>query len=110
MNPAKIAMLGLVGAAMFCVGMIVSFYPVHAPAGFYSMETFVCNDTKVIEQTLTEKYHENEIGHGVDDDGKLWRLFGNEKTFSIVKTSTSGVSCLAGAGTDWEAIKPGDKT
>ncbi len=94
---------------LLCLGLFSS----SARAEFYIQHMLACDDVKVFEKDLKEKYHEDVIAGGIDGHGNLVRVFSSGKTWTIVRTSPKGVACTFDAGDDWEVIKPevsGDKT
>lgn len=94
---------------LLCLGLFAS----NAHAEFYIQHMLSCDDVKVFEKDLAEKYHEQVIAAGVDGHGNLVRVFSSGKTWTIVRTSPKGVACTFDAGDGWEVIKPeiaGDKT
>ena len=55
---------------------------------------------------LARDYGESLAGQGLTDDGQLVELFvGDRRSFTLIITASSGVSCMLLAGGDWEQMK-----
>ena len=77
-----------------------------ANAEVYMMQTLNCDDVKVFEKELTEKYHEQQIAGGFDVKGNLVRVFSSDHTWTILRTSPNGLACTFDDGSDWKTLKP----
>lgn len=94
----------IVFATLFCLMLITI-----AHAEIYTMATLVCDETKVFLNELTNKYHEQEVAGSVDGNGNLVRLFKSDKTWTLLRSTPSGISCTLDAGQNWETLIPGNK-
>ena len=100
----KTALSLIIGAALLCLFII--FFLATAHAEVYMTHTLNCDEAKVFEKELTEKYHEHQIAGGIDGRGSLVRVFASEHTWTITRTSPNGLACIFDAGSDWETLKP----
>ena len=70
----------------------------------------VCADHDDLVKLLNEKYGEQSIGFGLAGTKAIMEVFVSDKhTFTIIQTMRNGLSCIAAAGDNWEAQKPGKK-
>ena len=65
-----------------------------------------CGERTQIVQRLQEKYGEARQGIGLQNDGSMLELFVSpeRRTWSLLVTLPSGMTCLAAAGEGWEAM------
>jgi len=92
---------------MRCFGLIAPAVSVALPAmagtAPPAMTQLPCGSRTEIIEILTTTYGEREVAHGLANTGALAQVFvGPDGTWTIVATSPNGVSCLIGAGHDWE--------
>ena len=73
-------------------------------------QSFQCDTILSVRTQLLEKYGEVRKGSGIGQN-TFFELYSNESTgsWSIVVTTTDGVSCLIAYGQEWETISS-DKT
>jgi len=58
-----------------------------------------------IEAKLLSDFGEKKLGHGISGDGNLVELFiAPTGTFTVVKTSPRGVSCIVDFGDSWQIL------
>lgn len=69
-----------------------------------------CGPHDDVVSTLGGKYKEFQAARATSN-GMLVELFVSDKTWTMILTNGSGVSCLIAAGENWEAveIKPGQQ-
>ncbi len=79
----------------------------------------ICRTHAEIETKLLNDFSERKLGHGISADGTLVELFAAPGgTFTVVKTSPGGMSCIVDFGEIWQVLNPleaarlpqGDKT
>jgi hypothetical protein len=59
---------------------------------------------------LGDKYGEFPAGRGLAGTSAMIEVYASESgTFSIVSTHVNGVSCIVGAGQNWEKLDPPPK-
>lgn len=65
----------------------------------------ICRTHAEIEAKLLSDFGERKLGHGISADGSLVELFAAPGgTFTVVKTSPSGVSCIVDFGEIWQTL------
>ncbi|MGH6892977.1 MAG: hypothetical protein ACREEP_12020 [Dongiaceae bacterium] len=58
-----------------------------------------------IEAKLLSDFAEKKFGHGISGDGNLVEVFiAPTGTFTVVKTSPRGVSCIVDFGEGWQTL------
>lgn len=72
-----------------------------------------CGRTIAMEKLLREKHKEYPLGKGLSKGHRsilvVW--IADNGTFSVVKSTPTGTSCIIDAGTDWFMVqKPDNKT
>lgn len=102
MRPMKL--LGLVivlATAMFTCSMLVS--TAHAQ--------MACGQHEVVTKRLTDSYGEKRVGIGLAGETTAFELYANETTgtWTVLRTDTSGTSCVMAVGRDWQADEPPPK-
>ncbi len=69
-------------------------------------ETF-CAKHDALATILDSKFGEQQTGAGLAGNAAMVELYVSKKgTFTLVSTNTEGVSCIVGAGDNWEKIEP----
>jgi hypothetical protein len=77
-------------------------------AGPLAVTQLPCGSKTEMLEILTKTYGEREVAHGIANTGALAQVFvGPKGTWTIVATSPNGMSCLIGAGQDWERATAG---
>jgi len=67
----------------------------------------LCLPHAQIEEKLLSDFQERKLGHGISADGHLLEIFmAPSGTFSVVKTSPRGVSCVVDFGEGWQTFHP----
>ena len=67
----------------------------------------ICRTHTEIETKLLGTFGEKKLGHGISADGSLIELFAAPGgTFSVVKTSPGGTSCIVDFGEIWQVLNP----
>ena len=67
--------------------------------------TPACLPHEQAEQQLHRTYNEKKIGHGISGDGNLIEVFmSSAGSFTVIKTSPAGVSCIVDFGEGWQSI------
>ncbi|HEV8392333.1 MAG TPA: hypothetical protein VGQ35_20935 [Dongiaceae bacterium] len=67
----------------------------------------ICRTHAEIEAKLLSDFGERKLGHGISGDGNLVELFtAPSGTFTVVKTSPHGVSCIVDFGESWQTLTP----
>ena len=73
-----------------------------------------CGDRTALLKALSDKYKETPRALGLSSSGKaMFEVFASKAgTWTIIMTTTKGVTCIMAAGHSWEDIKPvkGDAT
>jgi hypothetical protein len=65
----------------------------------------ICLAHADIEAKLLSDFGEKKLGHGISGDGTLVELFiAPTGTFTVVKTSPRGVSCIVDFGESWQTL------
>lgn len=65
----------------------------------------ICFAHAEIEAKLLSDFGEKKLGHGISGDGNLVELFiAPTGTFTVVKTSPRGVSCIVDFGESWQTM------
>lgn len=69
--------------------------------------TVPCEETKSMLDSLAKDFNENPIGTGITKRGDLVQIYVSDKgTFTVVRSTPNGFSCMISNGTDWNAEKP----
>ena len=72
-------------------------------------ETF-CAKHDDLATILDSKFGEQQTGAGLAGKDAMVELFVSKKgTFTLVSTNTQGVSCIVGAGDNWEKLEPKER-
>ena len=72
-------------------------------------ETF-CAKHDDLATILDAKFGEQQTGAGLAGKEAMVELYVSKKgTFTLVSTNTQGVSCIVGAGDNWEKLEPKDR-
>jgi hypothetical protein len=67
--------------------------------------TPACLPHEQAEERLHRTYNEKKIGHGISGDGNLIEVFmSSAGSFTVIKTSPTGVSCIVDFGEGWQSI------
>jgi hypothetical protein len=67
----------------------------------------ICLAHADIEAKLLSDFGEKKLGLGISGDGNLLEIFvAPTGTFSVVKTSPRGVSCIVDFGESWQTLQP----
>lgn len=67
----------------------------------------VCGKRDDIVTRLENGYQEFNTAMGMSSNGRLVELFTSEKgSWTLMLTTTDGVSCLIAAGENWETFEP----
>jgi hypothetical protein len=65
----------------------------------------ICLPHADIVAKLLSDFGEKKLGHGISGDGNLVELFiAPNGTFTLVKTSPRGVSCIVDFGESWQTL------
>lgn len=69
-----------------------------------------CNERKSVLKLLENKYKESPVAFGVTSNGGLVEVLksgttSTSDTWTIIITTSKGVSCLVAAGEGWKAIE-----
>jgi hypothetical protein len=68
-------------------------------------ESPACLPHEQAEDQLHRTYNEKKIGHGISGDGNLIEVFmSSAGSFTVIKTSPAGVSCIVDFGEGWQSI------
>ena len=73
----------------------------------------VCDTREKIAARLETRYQEFLTAWGMSNTGQLVELWTTEDgaTWTLVLSHANGISCLIGAGVEWQAVdKSGDRT
>lgn len=66
----------------------------------------ICGDRKEIVADLANKYHEAQIGFGLDKYGRLVEFWASpEGSYTMLSTNPDGVTCLVSTGHGWQVIE-----
>ena len=65
-----------------------------------------CMSHDSADQQLRAQFGEKVLGRGVSDDGTLVEIFMSPKkrTFTVIKTMPSGLSCVVDFGEGWQTL------
>jgi len=65
-----------------------------------------CGERADVIQELTSQFSEKPVSMGLTNEGSILEMFvSQDRTFSVVVTQPSGVSCLVASGSSWENLK-----
>ena len=94
---------GLIAIAAIMMVIMVSHARAQPPTILmYNMMALPCVDTKELEADLARSHKEVAIGAAVDSENDLIRLFSSGKSFTLVMTKPTGMSCFLATGENWE--------
>ena len=72
-------------------------------------ETF-CAKHDALATILDSKFGEQQTGAGLAGKEAMVELYVSKNgTFTLVSTNTQGVSCIVGAGENWEKMEPKER-
>jgi len=68
----------------------------------------ICNPRAELVEHLKEKYDEQPAAFGLNNDGRLLELFAtpDRKTWTLLITDESGISCVVTSGKNWQKTSP----
>ena len=71
----------------------------------------ICHTHAEIEAKLASDFGEKRFGAGISGDGTLFEFFiAPTGTFTVVKTTPKGMSCIVDFGEDWQTLNHLDVT
>ena len=64
-----------------------------------------CVQRELIVSKLGERYSEQLVGRGLQNDNRLFEIFVSDDggSWTIIQSFPTGLSCIMAAGTDWLA-------
>lgn len=63
-----------------------------------------CGSPDAMRTLLRDAFGERKVAHGLSLDGALMEVFAGERdTYTVVKTSPAGMSCIIDLGIAWQA-------
>lgn len=64
----------------------------------------ICNPRSNFVEHLKEKYNEQPLAVGLNNDGRVLELFGTSdgKTWTLIITDPAGISCVVTSGESWQ--------
>ena len=66
-----------------------------------------CAKHDALQSILYARFGEQQLGAGTAGQSALVELYVSKKgTFTLVSTDTKGLSCIVGAGDNWEKLEP----
>lgn len=64
-----------------------------------------CLPHSAVDQAMRQAFGEKLIGQGISNDGTLLEVFmAPTGTFTIIKTSPQGISCVVDSGDGWRTL------
>ena len=64
-----------------------------------------CLPHEQFAKKLGQAYDEQKLGHGVSGDGNLVEVYmSSAGTFTVIKTTPNGLSCIVDFGEGWQTI------
>ncbi len=68
----------------------------------------ICQPRSAFVEHLKEKYDEQPLAYGLNNDGRLVEVFGSPggKTWTMIITDTRGLSCVVTSGENWQKAAP----
>ena len=85
-------------------GMVICVGASPALAGTY------CAKHDALATILDSKFGEQQTGVGLAGHDAMVELYVSKQgTFTLVSTNTDGVSCIVGAGDNWEKVEPKER-
>jgi len=65
-----------------------------------------CHNATEIAKQLSSKYDEAPVAFGVQSNGNLLQVYASsdKRTWTVVSTTPTGVSCIVAAGKSWESL------
>lgn len=84
--------------------LVAAFFMAASPA----LADVICNPRSVLVEHLKEKYGEQPLAFGLNNDGRLVELFGTPdgKTWTMLITDARGISCVVTSGENWQKVGP----
>lgn len=65
-----------------------------------------CNEKDIVHEYLAEKFQEVPSSAGITSTGRLVEVLSNKSgSWTIIITSTHGLSCLIAAGEGWREVE-----
>ena len=77
-------------------------------AGNLALAQVICPPRSVLVEHLKEKYNEEPLAFGLNNDGRVLELFGTPggKTWTMLITDARGMSCVVTSGENWRKALP----
>lgn len=95
---------------LFVLLAIILAIPAQAQ-GVTMITPIACDKTETMLKLLSDRYHEQAIGAGINGQGEQVRVFVSDaNTFSIIVTKPGGISCFYTGGGDWTMKPMGNDT
>ncbi|HKP27054.1 MAG TPA: hypothetical protein VJV39_24500 [Dongiaceae bacterium] len=100
----------IAASALFCVLAVGTAYaesPVQSqrPGETSEPAQRSCMSHDGADDKLRSEYGEKILGHGVSKDGTLVEIFlAPSGTFTVIKTTPSGLSCVVDFGEGWQTL------
>ena len=104
MSPVVLPLAAGIGIALG-IAAIAAMQPIAAHAQNAAVVQ-ACDNHAEIAGRLGEQYKEVPTGFGIQLNGNLLQLYVSQETgtWTLLSTSPSGVSCIVGAGENWEIL------
>ena len=92
---------------VFALGLIfASLNAVPASAQSVQQGIVPCAERGEIIQELSTKFSEAPVSMGLTNNGAVLEMFvSKDRTFTVVVTHPTGISCLIASGGNWESLK-----
>ena len=88
---------------------IILFGSICAVGASPAVATEFCAKHDALQLILFSRFGEQQLGAGTAGQSTLVELYVSKKgTFTLVSTDTKGLSCIVGAGDNWEKLDPKD--
>ena len=68
----------------------------------------ICEPRSAFVEHLKEKYDEQPLAFGLNNDGRLLELFAtpDSKIWTMLITDARGISCVVTSGENWRKVAP----
>tara|TARA_B100000315_G_C14553179_1_gene576855 strand:- start:956 stop:1267 length:312 start_codon:yes stop_codon:yes gene_type:complete len=89
---------------VFTLGLI--FLSLNAAPASAQQAVLPCGERAEIVEQLTNNFSETPVSMGLTKDGAVLEMFvSKDRTFTVVVTQPSGISCLVASGGSWENLE-----
>jgi hypothetical protein len=97
--------IGVLAAASFLTMLLIAESVAQADSNDPDGRQGTCLPHDQVAERLGQRFQEKRVGSGVSGDGTLVEIYMSAtRSFTVIKTNPSGVSCVVDYGIGWQPI------